>query len=35
MVEEASRKFPRYERFSLAQQLRDSSRSVVANDVES
>ncbi len=35
LVEEVCRRFPVHERFSLAQQLRNSSRSVVANYVES
>ena len=33
-TEDVCRSFPAYERYSLAQQLRNSSRSVVANYVE-
>jgi four helix bundle protein len=35
LVEEACQTFPRHELFSLAQQLRNSSRSIVANYAES
>ena len=35
LVEEVCRKFPRHELYSLTQQLRNSSRSIVANYVES
>ena len=35
LVEEACRKFPQFELYSLAQQIRNSIRSVVVNYVES